>query len=181
VNGFTWRGEINASQRPPLQAAQNIGQVFLGVHLKCASCHDSFINEYTLADANGLAAIYATNDLEIAECDKPTGKFAKTKFLYPEVGNLDEAGPKEARTRQLAALLTSRNNGRLTRTVVNRLWAKFMGRGLVEPVDDMDAPAWNPAVLDWLAEELADNNFDLKWVMRWILTSRAYQLPAVDL
>lgn len=181
INGISWRGAVNASQLPPMQAAQSIGQVFMGVNLKCASCHDSFINDYTLADAYGLAAIYATNKLEIAECDKPTGKFAKVKFLYSELGDIDGTLPKKERTKRLAEILTSKQDGRLTRTVVNRLWAKFMGRGLVEPVDEMDAPAWNPDVLDWLAEDLAANGYDLQRTMRWILTSRAYQLPAVSL
>ena len=181
VNGITWRGAVNASQKPVMQAAQSIGQVFLGVNLKCASCHDSFINDYTLADSYGIAAIYATNDLEIAECDKPTGRNAKVKFLYSELGEIDPGLPRVERMKRLAEILTSKQDGRLTRTIVNRLWAKFMGRGLVEPVDDMDSPAWKPELMDWLADDLADNGFDLKRTMQWILTSRAYQLPAVDL
>jgi mono/diheme cytochrome c family protein len=181
VNGIVWRGEVNSSQKPVMQAAQNIGQVFLGVNLKCASCHDSFINDYTLADAYGLAAVYATNDLEMAECDKPTGQNAKVKFLYPELGDIDPALPREARMKRLAEILTSRQDGRVTRTMVNRLWARFLGHGLVEPVDEMDLPAWNADILDWLAEDLAENGYDLKRTMKWILTSRAYQLPAVNL
>jgi len=180
INGIVWRGAVNASQVPPMQAAQSIGQVFVGVNLKCASCHDSFINDYTLADSYGLAAIYATNKLEIAECDKPTGKFARVKFLYSELGDIDSNASKKEQRTQLAEILTSKKDGRLTRTVVNRLWAKFLGRGLVEPVDEMDAPAWKPDLLDWLAEDLAENGYDLKRTMRWILTSRAYQLPSVN-
>ena len=181
INGISWRGAINASQKPVMQAAQSLGQVFMGVNLKCASCHDSFINDYTLADSYGIAAIFATNDLEIAECDKPTGKFAKVKFLYSELGDIDGTLPKKERARRLAEILTSKQDGRLTRTIVNRLWARFMGRGLVEPVDEMDVPAWNADVLDWLAEDLADHGYDLQRTMKWILTSRAYQMPAVNL
>jgi mono/diheme cytochrome c family protein len=181
INGISWRGAVNASQKPVMQAAQSIGQVFMGVNLKCASCHDSFINDYTLADSYGIAAIYATNDLEIAECDKPTGKNAKVKFLYSELGEIDGTLSKVERAKQLSEILTSKKDGRLTRTIVNRLWAKFMGRGLVEPVDEMDSPAWNPNLLDWLAEDLAENGYDLKRTMQWILRSRAYQLPSVNL
>jgi mono/diheme cytochrome c family protein len=181
INGIVWRGAVNASQKPSMQAAQNIGQVFMGVNLKCASCHDSFINDYTLADSYGIAAIYASDNLEIAECDKPTGKFAKVKFLYSELGELDGALPKAERAKQLAEILTSKKDGRIPRTVVNRLWAKFMGHGLVEPVDEMDLPAWNQDLLDWLAEDLAENGYDLKRTMQWMLTSRAYQLPSVSL
>lgn len=181
INGISWRGAINASQVPVMQAAQSIGQVFMGANLKCASCHDSFINDYTLADAYGIAAIYATDKLEIAECDKPTGKFAKVKFLYPELGEIDGTLPREQRARRLAEILTSPQDGRLPRTMVNRIWARFMGRGLVEPVDEMDTAAWNADVLDWLAEDLAGHGYDLKRTMRWMLTSRAYQMTATDL
>ena len=181
ANGIIWRGVVNASQVPPMQAAHGIAQVFLGVNLKCASCHDSFINEYTLADAYGLAAIYSPTPLEIAECDKPTGHQAKVKFLYAEIGGLDGTADPAARKRQLAEIITGRANGRLPRTIVNRLWERFLGRGLVEPIDEMDHPAWSPALLDWLAEDLVAHGFDLKHTMARILTSRAYQLPSVGL
>ena len=181
ANGILWRGAVNASMVPPMQAAQGIAQVFLGVNLKCASCHDSFINEYTLQDSYGLASIYANGPLEIAECDKPTGHIAKVKFLYDELGGIDSAAAPATRKQQLAAVITGRSNGRLPRTIVNRLWQRFMGRGLVEPVDEMDKPAWSPDALDWLAEDLVAHSYDLKQTMARILTSRAYQLPAVNL
>src|SRR4051812_6878632 len=151
--GIVWRGAVNASQTPQMQAAQNISQVFMGVNLKCASCHDSFINDLTLADAYGLAGIYADGPLEMVRCDKPLGKKAELKFLYPELGPIDSQADKSVRLEQLAHIITQRQDGRLTRTLVNRLWQKFMGRGLVDPVDDMEKPAWNPALLDWLAED----------------------------
>ncbi len=180
TKGIVWRGTINASQTPPIQAAQNISQVFLGVNLKCASCHDSFINDWTLADAYGLASVYSNDVLEMFKCDKPTGKKAGVKFIFPQLGEIN-AGPKAERTKRLAEIMTSPQNGRLPRTIANRLWARFLGRGLVDPVDEMDAPAWNSDVLDWLAEDLAGNGHDLKRTMQWILTSRAYQMPAVSL
>ena len=86
TKGIVWRGVVNASQTPEMQAAQNISQVFMGVNLKCASCHDSFINEWQLADAYGLASVYADRPLEMVECDRPTGKTAAMKFLYAELG-----------------------------------------------------------------------------------------------
>jgi hypothetical protein len=180
INGIVWRGAVNASQTPPMQAAQSISQVFMGVNLKCASCHDSFINDYTLADSYGLASIYATNTLEMFECDKPTGRKASVKFLYSELGEINGDLPRAERSKQLAGILTSKENGRVTRTVVNRLWAKFMGHGLVEPVDEMDQPAWNQDLLDWLAADLAESGYDLKNTMERILTSNAYALPSVD-
>src|SRR5438093_7611615 len=179
VRGIVWRGVVNASQTPQMQAAQNISQVFMGVNLKCASCHDSFINDWTLADAYGLASIYSDTPLEMIRCDKPTGKFANVNFIYPELGDIDPKAEKPERLKQLADLVTSKKDGRLTRTIVNRLWARFMGRGLIEPTDEMDNPAWSQDLLDWLAADLADNGYDLKHTIGLILTSQAYQLPAV--
>ena len=181
TKGIVWRGVVNASMEPPMQAAQSISQVFLGVNLKCASCHDSFVNEYTLADAYGLAGIYSPRAIELVECDKPLGHVAKVKFLYDNLGAIDADADAATRKRQLAEVLTSPRNGRLPRTVVNRLWQRFMGRGLVEPVDEMDRAAWSPDLLDWLAEDLVAHSYDLQQTMVRILTSRAYQLPAVNL
>ncbi len=181
TKGINWRGAVNASQAPQMQAAQNISQIFMGVNLKCASCHDSFINDWELADAYGLASIYADGPLEMFRCDKPTGKKAAVKFIYPELGSIAADAPKAERLKQLAEIVTSPKDGRLARTMVNRLWAKFLGRGLVEPVDEMDNPPWHADLLDWLAADLADHGYDLKQTMERILTSRAYQLPGVNL
>ncbi len=181
TKGIVWRGTVNASMTPPMQAAQNIGQVLMGVNLKCASCHDSFIDDWQLSDAYGLAGIYADGPLEMVQCDKPTGKTAPLKFLFPELGSVDAAAPKTNRLEQLARIITSRENGRLSRTVVNRLWAKLLGRGLVEPLDVMQNEAWSPDLLDWLAEDLVAHRWDLKRTLELILTSRAYQLPSVNL
>jgi len=184
TNGFTkgivWRGVVNASQTPQMQAAQNISQVFMGVNLKCASCHDSFINDWQLSDAYGLAGIYADGPLEMVECDRPTGKTAPLKFLYSELGSVNASAPRAARLTELAHLLTAPVNGRLSRTIVNRLWARFMGRGLVEPIDDMDQPAWQPDLLDWLAEDLVTHGYNIKRTISVILTSNAYQRVAMD-
>jgi mono/diheme cytochrome c family protein len=180
TKGIVWRGVVNASQTPPMQAAQNISQVFMGVNLKCASCHDSFINDWQLSEAYGLAAVYADGPLEMVECDRPTGKTAPVRFLYPALGTIDGGAPRADRLKQLAAAITGPKNGRLSRTIVNRLWARFMGRGLVEPLDDMEREAWQPGLLDWLAEDLVAHGYDLKHTIAVILASRAYQLASVD-
>ena len=179
--GIVWRGVVNASQTPQMQAAQTISQVFMGLNMKCASCHDSFVNDWQLSDAYALANIYADEQLEIFQCDKPTGKKAATKFLYPEFGEIDASASKTNRLQQLAACITSPKNGRLPRTLVNRLWGKFFGRAFVEPVDDMEKAAWNSDLLDWLAEDFVAHKYDVKHLIAQILTSRTYQLPAVDL
>ena len=181
TKGIVWRGTVNASMTPSMQAAQNVGQVLMGVNLKCASCHDSFIDDWQLSDAYGLAGIYADGPLEMVLCDRPTGKTAPLRFLFPELGAVDPKAPRTNRLEQLARIITSRENGRLSRTVVNRLWARLLGRGLVEPLDVMQNDAWSPDLLDWLAEDLVAHQWNLKRTLELILTSRAYQLPAVDL
>lgn len=180
TSGIIWRGNVNASMVGPMQAAQSVSQVFMGINLKCASCHDSFIDDWSLSDAYGLAAVYSDEKLALVECDKPTGKNAEVRFLYPEIGTIDAALPKAARTKRLADLLTAEKNGRLSRTIVNRLWARLLGRGLVEPLDNMAQAAWSPDLIDALATELVQNRWDIKRTLRTILTSRAYALPSVE-
>ena len=178
VKGIKWRGAVNASQRREMQAAQNVAQVFMGTNLKCASCHNSFVNYWKLEDAYSLAAIFANDGLELHRCDKPTGKPAQMRFIFPELGRIDAKAPTAQRLQQLATLMTAEPNGRLRRVIVNRLWARLLGRGLVEPLDDLDQPAWNADLLDWLADDLTANKHDLKYTLRLICTSRAYQLPS---
>jgi len=175
IKGIQWRGNVNASQVRELQFAQNVAQVFFGANLKCASCHDSFIDHWKLADAYGLAAVVADRPLEIHRCDKPQGTFASPRFLWPELGTIDAKQPREKRLAQLAALVTHPDNGRLTRTIANRLWQRLLGRGIVHPVDVMANRPWSEDLLDHLATYLADNGHDLKKLLEHILTSRAYQ------
>ena len=179
TKGIVWRGVVNASQVPAMQAAQNTAQVFLGTNLKCASCHDSFVNHWKLKDAYALASVFADGPLELHRCDKPTGEMAVPGFIFSELGSIDPAAPRAERQRQLADIVTSEQDGRLARTIVNRLWAWFFGRGLVDPLDDMDQPPWHADLLDWLAVDLAEHSYDLKYTMATICTSRAYQLASV--
>ncbi len=180
TRGIIWRGNVNAAMLPPMQAAQNVSQVFLGVNLKCASCHDSFVNDWALSDAYGLATAYSDEPMELVHCDKPTGKKAALRFLYPEIGAMDATAPKAVRLKQLADIVTSSADGRLSRTLVNRLWARLLGRGLVEPLDDMDRAAWSRDVLDWLAEDFVGHGYDVKHTLEVICTSRAYEMPTVE-
>jgi hypothetical protein len=131
TKGIVWRGVVNASQAPPVQAAQNLSQVFLGTNLKCASCHDSFVNYWRLTDAYALASVFAEKPLEIHRCDKPTGKTSTVGFVYPQLGTVDASAPRLERMRQLADAVVKPDNGRLARTIVNRLWAHLLGRGIV--------------------------------------------------
>jgi cytochrome c553 len=175
IFGIKWRGRVNASQVPEVQFAQNVSQVFFGVNVKCASCHDSFIDSWKLEDAYSLAAVLADRPLEIHRCDKPTGKTAAPRFLWPELGDIDPKAPRGKRLEQLAGLITHPENGRFTRTIVNRLWQRLMGRGIVHPVDAMASRPWSEDLLDYLAVYLADQKSDLRKLLEHIATSRAYQ------
>jgi hypothetical protein len=175
IKGIKWRGVVNASQVPEVQFAQNVGQVFLGVNLKCASCHDSFIDSWKLDDTYGLAAIIADEPLEMHRCDKPLGKKAEARFLFPEIGRVDPALPRVERLKQTAALLTAPEDGLLARTIVNRLWHRLLGRGIVHPVDVMANPPFDADLLDWLANDLVAHHYDLKHTLATIVNSGIYQ------
>lgn len=180
IKGIKWRGNVNASQTLEVQFAQNVAQVFLGINLKCASCHDSFIDRWKLSEAYNMAAIYGTEKIEVHRCDKPIGKFAEPKWLFPELGDVDPKASQPERLKQLAKLMTHPENGRLTRTIVNRLWQRLMGRGIIHPVDAMQMEPWNADLLDFLAADLADHKFDLKHTLALIVSSQAYQGRALS-
>ncbi|MCC5930141.1 MAG: DUF1549 domain-containing protein [Cyclobacteriaceae bacterium] len=179
IAGIQWRGSVNSSQSTEMQAAQNVGQVLLGLNLKCASCHDSFISDWKLDQAYAFANIFADSVLEIHRCDKPTGVMASTKILWEELGDIDSAANRAEKLRQLADALVQPANGRLSRTLVNRIWKQMMGRGIVEPVDEMDNEPWSQDLLDWLASEFAEKGYDMKELMYWIGTSQIYQSASV--
>ncbi len=178
IDGIKWRGDVGAGQTVEIQFAQSVSQSFLGINMKCASCHDSFIDRWKLSEAYGLAAIYSQRKLEINRCDKPTGQTAVPSWLFPEIGQVDDKAPPAERLKQLAALMTDRRNGRVQRTIVNRLWQRLMGRGIVHPVDAMQTEPWNADLLDYLAGYLVESGWDLKKVLAHIATSEAYSSQA---
>jgi uncharacterized membrane protein/mono/diheme cytochrome c family protein len=180
IKGIKWRGTINSSQSTEMQAAQNVAQVLLGLNLKCASCHDSFISDWKLADSYAFANVFSDTTLEIHRCDKPTGKMAGRRILFKELGTINGDAPTAERLRELAEFMVQPKDGRLYRTLVNRVWAQLMGRGLVEPVDMMDNEPWSQDLLDWLASDFVTNGYNIKRLMSQILTSKTYQLPSIS-
>jgi len=148
--------------------------------MKCSSCHDSFIDRWTLQDAWGLAAAFGDEPVEIHRYQTSTGEMARARFPLRELGDIDSQANVAARRRRVAELLTSPDNGLFSRTLVNRLWARLFGRGIVEPLDEMmEHEPWNSELLDWLASELIRQDYDVKQMLRLITTSQAYQMPAV--
>lgn len=179
IEGIRWRGDVNASQVTEMQAAQNVGQVILGLNLKCASCHDSFVSDWKLEEAYAFANIFSDSSLVVSRCDIPTGEKAGTKILWEELGEIDSTANRAEKLEQLANYLVQPANGRLYRTIVNRIWKQLMGRGLVEPADEMDNIPWSQDLLDWLATDFEDEGYDLKELIYKIAISKAYQQPAV--
>jgi hypothetical protein len=178
--GVNWRGETSAAVTPWMQASQNTAQVFLGINLKCTSCHDSFVNKWKLKDAYGLAAYFSPDPkLQMYRCDVAQDKYAEPGFLFPEVSRTPGSSSLADRRAAAAAIFTDPRVGRMPRTVVNRVWQRLLGRGLVANVDEMDGEPWSPVLLDWLASDFVEHGYDIKHLIQTVLSSRAYQMPSV--
>jgi hypothetical protein len=163
-----------------MQASQNTAQVFLGINLKCNACHDSFVSKWKLEDAYALAAYFSPDPrLEMYRCDVAQNKFAEPSFLFPELSRAPASSALEDRRAAAAAIFTDPRNGRLPRTLVNRIWQRLLGRGIVGNPDEMDGQPWNPALLDFLASDFVEHAYDIKRLITTIMVSRAYQMPAV--
>ena len=172
-----------------LKLAENTAQVFMGMRIQCAQCHNHPFDRWTMNDYYGFAAffsrigrkpgddpretvIFDRNDGETKHL--VTGAVMKPKFLGGEVPEIKE----RSRRQVLAEWLTSRENSYFARNLANIIWAHFLGRGIIEPVDDVriSNPASNPELLDALANKLIDYKYDFKKLVRDICTSRTYQL-----
>jgi hypothetical protein len=178
--GVNWRGETSAAVTPWMQASQNTAQVFLGVNLKCTSCHDSFVNRWKLKDAYGLAAYFSPDaNLQMFRCDVAQDKYTGPGFLFPELSRPPRSTSLADRRAAAAEIFTDRRLGRVPRTLVNRVWQRLMGYGIVANPDEMDGEPWSPALLDWLASDFVEHGYDIKHLIATIMTSRTYQMPAV--
>jgi hypothetical protein len=178
--GVNWRGETSAAVTPWMQASQNTAQVFLGINLKCNSCHDSFVSKWKLKDAYSLAAYFAPDPkLQMYRCDVATNTYAEPAFLFPAISHTPASASLADRRAAAAATLTDPRMGRLPRTLVNRVWQRLMGRGIVANPDEMDGLPWSPQALDWLASDFVDHQYDIKHLIATIVASRTYQMPAV--
>jgi hypothetical protein len=165
---------------PEMQLSTTLSQVFLGIQLKCASCHDSFVDRWKLQDAWGLAAAIGDTHFDIYRCDLPTNQTAVPRFPLEGLGEIDASASKQQRRLRVADLMTKPQNGLFARTMVNRIWARLLGRGLVEPLDEMmEHEPWSPDLLDWLSGEFVRQKYDLKHLLYLIMTSQAYQSAAV--
>jgi mono/diheme cytochrome c family protein len=170
----------NETHVETIQSAANVAQVFMGTEMKCASCHNHFLNkEWPQTRFLAFAGMFAPSDLEVIRCEKKSGKFVPAKFPF-DLPGVPEAVPKpiDERLHRVAQLLIDPTNPRFAKTIVNRLWKRYLGLGLFEPQDDFrpDHPPTNPELLAWLADDFMRHGYDLKHSIRLILTSRTYQL-----
>lgn len=180
-----------------------ISSAFLGVELKCARCHDAPTGEFKQEQLFQLGAMLAANALDVPTTSSVNpeklnvggrtpliavtlapGSTVQPRWPFPafvEAGSQtewlqDPANPRE----QLAALITAPENERFAQTIANRVWQRFMGRGIVEPLDDWEkGKPTHPELLAWLARELVRNGYQIKALARTILNSAAYQ-RAID-
>lgn len=175
LHGIRTPGKVTAQQGHDMQFAHKLSQVFLGINGKCASCHDSRINNWTQETIFNLAAISATEELFIESNGIVSDQLAKPAWPFEDAGDLSPFAPRLTRLDAMSWLVIDKANGHFSRAIANRLWAKLMGRGISHPLDGMHHRPWNAALLEYLAGYLVENKFDLKALLRHIATSQAYQ------
>jgi hypothetical protein len=175
----------------PDEFAQATAQLFLGVRMACAKCHNHPFERWTQDEYYQFAAFFSQvkqgkgkgKDEALIELDPGaevthlrTGKVMKPRLLG---ANFPEIGKDQDRRPALAQWLTAKDNPFFAKAMVNRIWANLLGRGIVEPIDDFRAsnPPTNPELLDALAKDFAQH-FDLRRIVRTIMSSRTYQLTA---
>jgi hypothetical protein len=167
----------------PGDAASGIAQVFLGVRIACAQCHHHPSDRWTQTDYAGLVAYFAPVSVQ-GEAVVASGEAA---FKHPRTGEAVSARPLGAsaaatrpaadRRPELVSWMTSPDNPYFARNLANRVWADLLGRGIVEPVDDVRAtnPPSNPELLDALARYVVEKKYDVRELVRLICRSRVYQ------
>lgn len=176
----------------PEKTAEDIAQVFLGIRIQCAQCHNHPFDRWTLDDYYGFSAFFAGVNLrrgvegrEVVVTNNNAantvphlvdGRRMKPKFLGGDAPEIEGKDPRQA----LATWLTSPDNSQFSQTMANIIWSHFFGRGIVEPVDDVriSNPPSNKELLEELGKKLASYNFDKKKLVRDICNSRTYQLSA---
>lgn len=171
----------------PGEEASALSQVLLGVRIACAQCHHHPFDRWSQTDYFGMQAFFTALSIEKSPAGELLSAGSDTPTKHPRTGEtinahalgttMPAASPRGDRRQQLADWLTAPENPWFARNLANRVWGHFLGRGLVEPIDDVRAtnPPTNPELLDALAKHLVDSRFDLKQLIRAITASRVYQ------
>ncbi len=188
-----------AIHRDPLDISENMAQAFLGITITCAHCHNHPLAKWTQKDYYGMANLFSRVRLKTAGptinrtgvgpifqnvtvYSNPWGQFTDDRYSKPlppkplDAKALAPDSPEDPRV-YFAEWLTSAQNPFFARAIVNRVWRSLMGRGLVEPADDMrdTNPATNGELLDGLVKDFIQHNFDINYMVRLILNSATYQ------
>jgi hypothetical protein len=183
----------SAKEYKPEEIAGAVARTFLGVNLGCAQCHNHPFADWKREQFWSFAAFFSgikvqrRGDFVSAEAEKTdrheieipgTDKVVKAKYLNGQQAEI----AKGAKSREvLAKWMTAKDNPYFARAVVNRTWAHFFGTGLVEPLDEMsgtESQPSHPGVLDDLANAFVEHNYDLRWLMRAVTATKAYQLSS---
>ena len=177
-------------QTDTLKLAENTAQVFMGMRIQCAQCHNHPFDRWTMDDYYGFASFFArvgrkpaedpresvVFDRSEGEMKHPVGsRIMAPKFLGGEAPNITDP---EGRRETLARWIASPENPYFAKNLANLVWAHFMGRGIVEPVDDVRVsnPPSNPELLEALATRFTGYQYDFRKLIRDICSSRTYQL-----
>ena len=199
--GFAIASENDA---PLAVKAQNIGLAFQAFDMRCARCHDAPNHDFSQEDLFNVAAMLHRGEQTLPKTStipgdekdhaslivkvslKPGQKIAprwpfetSAQAELPSQFLLKPSDPRE----ELAFRITSPQNPRFAKVMINRIWQRYFGRGIIEPVDDWEAaqPS-HPELLEWLARELIIHDYDAKHIARIIFNSQAYQrVPTTDL
>lgn len=181
-------GHFHRINKKPGDTASMAAQVFLGLRITCAECHQHPYDRWSQQDYHGFRAYFASvstktlqaNQLALLASKPSTAKHPRTGATIP-AHPLGEALPEKPTPGDLrpdlAQWMTSSENHWFARNMANRIWAKLMGRGLVEPVDDLRStnPASHPELLNAMAQYLIEHKYDTKVLIRLITNSRTYQ------
>ena len=192
------------AMRDPLLRAESTAQLFLGIRLQCAKCHNHPFDRWTQNDYYSWANLFSRVQYKVIENrrrdhnDKHEFDGEQIVFMsregevqHPELGHslsprfLDESAANfsdtQDRLQQLAEWLGNPDNERFVKTQVNRIWYNLLGRGIVDPIDDFRRtnPASNPKLLQSLAADFVDHGLKVRYMIRTIMESQIYQLSAV--
>jgi hypothetical protein len=178
--------------RDPMLRGEEVAQLFLGVRMQCAKCHNHPGENWTQDDYYGLAAFFAQVQyrngpffVQIYDKEETVWNRRDGELTHPRSGTVvrpkfpggPELGSEADRRGALAEWVTSPRNPYFAKVSANRIWFHFLGRGIVDPVDDFRRtnPPAVPALLDALAADLVKHDFDRKHLIRTIMNSRVYQ------
>ena len=177
-------------EKETLKTSENVAQVFMGMRIQCAQCHNHPFDRWTMNDYYGFAAFFPQVSRKIGDDPRESIIYAKAdgevkhpitkKTMAPKFlgGERPEVAKGEDRREVLANWMASTNNPYFAKNMANMVWAHFIGKGIIDPVDDVRVsnPAINPELLEALGGKFMDYKYDFKKLVRDICNSRTYQL-----